>query len=223
VQEGALVPGTLAADNFNYGGIKSAGLPGPSITLPTREFINGQWVTVQSEFRTFGDPGEGFQAIISFLQQNPRYQNALAIGRSNPEAFAGALGAAGYATDPTWADKIWNIGRQAVEQFGSEPGPALPPASVQPPPPGQPPSQAPPPANFGSTAGLPNIVELPETTIFNTPLGPFKLNPTGLVNIGGRVGFSVVALGLIMAGAVWVLWQATPDSAKTAAVKAVAA
>jgi hypothetical protein len=66
-------------------------------------------------------------------------------------------------------------------------------------------------------------VDLPDVTIGDTPFGKLTVNPTGLVNIGGRVAISALALGLIFVGTVALAWKATPDEAKTAAVKAATA
>jgi len=49
-----------------------------------------------------------FQDYASLLLDNPRYRRALNTG-SDAQAFAHALQAGGYATDPAYADKLGKV------------------------------------------------------------------------------------------------------------------
>lgn len=117
VNEGVMVPGTLAHDQYNVGGIKTAGLPGPSIRLPTTEYdANGRPYNTYDDFRVFSSIADGFQGFAQFLDRNPRYGQALAV-RGNPTMFINALAAAGYATDPGWPGQVLGIAANAP-QYG---------------------------------------------------------------------------------------------------------
>jgi peptidoglycan hydrolase FlgJ len=59
-------------------------------------------------FRAYGTVAEGLAGYAEFLRTNPRYEGALASG-SNGAAFVAELQAAGYATDPRYAEKIHAI------------------------------------------------------------------------------------------------------------------
>ena len=88
----------------NLFGIKaSRGMP--SITMPTWEVLNGKNVTVQAPFRAYNSLQESIDDHAQFFHRNSRYARALAV-KADPRAFARAIHAAGYATDPAYADKL---------------------------------------------------------------------------------------------------------------------
>ena len=89
----------------NYFGIKGEGQ-----SFKTHEFIQGEKVQVVDSFRKYSSLEESFLDFGRFLNQNPRY--ALALQEKDPERFAKALQAAGYATDPEYADKLISIIRR---------------------------------------------------------------------------------------------------------------
>ena len=80
------------------------------MTLPTKEFIKGQWVVVPAKWRKY----ESWQASIddhaAFLRRNPRYKDCFAC--TTAQAFAKALSQAGYATDPAYSDKVIGLIKQ---------------------------------------------------------------------------------------------------------------
>ncbi len=100
--------------NYNFFGIKADGAwQGARQTVNTLEFEGGAMVSRKAAFRAYDTVGASFQDYVQFLQNNPRYQTALAA-KSNPADFARALQKAGYASDPQYADKliaIMNSGR----------------------------------------------------------------------------------------------------------------
>ena len=104
----------------NYFGIKAydkGGVPqiGPIakgfVTLPTREVVNGRSITVNARFRSYASMADSFRDHANFLKVNSRY--APAFGHTgDPDAFARAIAKAGYATDPSYADKLIALMRQ---------------------------------------------------------------------------------------------------------------
>lgn len=81
---------------------------GQRITRETQEYQNGQVINQNAEFRAYDSFQHSFNDYIDFLQSNPRYQTALKT-TDNPEQFINALQQAGYATDPSYADKVMRI------------------------------------------------------------------------------------------------------------------
>jgi flagellar protein FlgJ len=101
----------LAQKGFNLFGIKAiGGWTGPTISMPTREVVNGQSITVQAAFRKYPNWLGSIQDHAAFLTGNPRY--AAAFKAANGEAFATAIAAAGYATDPNYANSLIALMRQ---------------------------------------------------------------------------------------------------------------
>jgi len=83
----------------NYFGIKGKGQE-----LKTRERISGEEVEVKSHFRVYESKEESFADYGRLLSTAPRY--AAALQAESPEEFARKLQAAGYATDPKYAEKL---------------------------------------------------------------------------------------------------------------------
>jgi len=98
---------TLATEANNFFGMKGEG-PAGHITLPTTEFVNGQRVTVQANFRRYHNPQESFEDHGRLLANNTRYAQAM-TNADDPHKFAQELQRAGYATDPEYASKISKI------------------------------------------------------------------------------------------------------------------
>ena len=90
----------------NYFGIKAQGPSsfGPiaigTVTVPTREVINGQSVMVSGRFRKYRSMDDSMRDHGRFLRDNPRYKPAFAHSR-DANAFAQAIHRAGYATGRT--------------------------------------------------------------------------------------------------------------------------
>lgn len=96
-------------DACNYFGIKAQSGE-PSVTLQTREVEGGKSVFVDAAFRRFASVEECFAAHGHFLRNNSRY--AKAFETADGESFARAIAAAGYATDPKYADLLVEIIQQ---------------------------------------------------------------------------------------------------------------
>lgn len=81
---------------------------GETVTRRTLEYFDGRPVRVNAAFRSYTDFGAAFDDYANFIEQNPRYRQALERA-ANPRAYAAALQQAGYATDPQYARKILQI------------------------------------------------------------------------------------------------------------------
>ncbi|MDE2103876.1 MAG: glucosaminidase domain-containing protein [Patescibacteria group bacterium] len=99
----------LAQRGKNLFGVKAfPGWEGATMSLPTREFFKGRWVTVNAQWCVYVDWIDSILAHAKFLFGEPRYKPALTV-REDVKKFAPAIQAAGYATDPEYAKKILMI------------------------------------------------------------------------------------------------------------------
>ena len=95
--------------SYNLFNIKA----GPSWNGPTTaqktvaEFEGGSWQSRQAAFRSYASWAEAFDDYAKLLTDNPRY--AKVLGRNDAAGFAHGLKNAGYATDPSYADKLIRI------------------------------------------------------------------------------------------------------------------
>ena len=97
------------APGNNMFGIKAGGnWQGAVQALATLEVEDGATVARTERFRGYGDLAGSFNDYAGLLLDNPRYQRALNTG-SDAHAFARALQAGGYATDPAYADKLSRV------------------------------------------------------------------------------------------------------------------
>jgi len=93
---------------FNLFGIKAdPSWTGAVTTQQTHEVVNGQTITITANFRAYADWLSSLNDHATFLMTNPRYQPAFAY--TTGALFAQAVAAAGYATDPQYAQKIIEI------------------------------------------------------------------------------------------------------------------
>ncbi|MGM0601161.1 MAG: glucosaminidase domain-containing protein [Candidatus Rifleibacteriota bacterium] len=95
-------------DGKNLFGIKGTG-PAGSISVPTREYINGRYVNITDNFRKYNTWMESIEDHARLLQ-NSRYAECMR-NSDNPDQFARELQRAGYATDPQYASKLISIMR----------------------------------------------------------------------------------------------------------------
>lgn len=80
---------------------------GPTYAIATREYLGGQWVMQNALFRKYTDWLGSITDHAQFLITNPRYAQAFQC--ADGVAFAQAVAAAGYATDPQYAQKLASI------------------------------------------------------------------------------------------------------------------
>jgi flagellum-specific peptidoglycan hydrolase FlgJ len=99
----------LAAQDNNLFGIKGAG-PAGSVLRPTQEYENGQFVTVNAQFRVYRNVAQSITDHGLLLATGSSYRQAMADRRS-PDAFANALTGV-YATDPNYGTNLITIMRQ---------------------------------------------------------------------------------------------------------------
>lgn len=98
-----------SGSSFNLFNIKAHNSwQGDTVSKQALEYRDGRALTQNSTFRAYESYQQSFDDYVSFLQTQPRYQDALQhVG--DPELFIEQLHKAGYATDPQYADKIKRI------------------------------------------------------------------------------------------------------------------
>lgn len=97
----------LTVQANNLFGVKGKG-PAGSITLPTREFSGGRWVTVNAAFRAYRNWGESIVDHAKLLTGGVSWNRQLyskVIG-ADARTAAQEVAKAGYATDPGYAGKL---------------------------------------------------------------------------------------------------------------------
>lgn len=94
----------MPAGSNNPFGIKAVP-PQPSVTVPTREFVNGQWETIYQPFRKFDNIAEAFDLHGQLLATNSAYAEARQYEHGQDAEFAQAL-QGHYATDPHYGSLL---------------------------------------------------------------------------------------------------------------------
>lgn len=101
----------LSQNYYNLYGVK-AGAAEPSVQLETSEFIDGKWIMIMAPFRVYNSWAESVEAHAKLLTYgvdwNPKLYEPVLKAKNYKEA-AHALQKAGYATDPTYAQKIIQV------------------------------------------------------------------------------------------------------------------
>jgi len=106
--ESAYGQSLLASKYNNYFGIKAgSSWKGDFVLLPTKEFVNGRYITINDKFRRYSSFTASVKDYINFLKSNTRYSKVFTqksvIGQLQ------ALQNAGYATAPNYANVIYGI------------------------------------------------------------------------------------------------------------------
>ena len=94
----------------NYFGIKAVSNASPENTTGTMEFMGGKWICVQAQFSAYPSIQECIRQYGVFLQ-NPRYLKCFTA--QSAQAFCLELQLCGYATDPSYGEKLITI----INQF----------------------------------------------------------------------------------------------------------
>ncbi len=81
---------------------------GQYILKPTREVENGHNVIVQAKFRKYSSPQKSFENYVHFVTQ-PNYIAHGVDKATTPEDQIKCIAAAGYATDPNYANTIIGV------------------------------------------------------------------------------------------------------------------
>jgi flagellum-specific peptidoglycan hydrolase FlgJ len=103
IEESAWGQSSLAAEYHNLFGIKGTG-PAGSVTLPTQEYENGSWVTIDAQFAVYHNEAESIAGHAELLATSGYYVQAMA-DRAYPDAFANNLTGV-YATDPDYGANL---------------------------------------------------------------------------------------------------------------------
>ena len=129
IEESAWGQSSLAAQYHNLFGIKGTG-PAGSVTLPTQEYENGSWVTIDAQFAVYHNDAESIAGHAELLATSGYYARAMA-DRAYPDAFANDLTGV-YATDPDYgANLIALMKLYNLYQYDTAPT-ATPPAAPAP-------------------------------------------------------------------------------------------
>lgn len=81
---------------------------GDALNRTSLEFGDGALYHQVSRFRAYASPAQSLADYVEFIQDNPRYQQALKHA-GDDEAYIREIQNAGYATDPHYADKVISI------------------------------------------------------------------------------------------------------------------
>ncbi len=85
------------------------------VVVSTLEFDGTVAKQEQAQFRVYQNMADSFEDYTQFIGEKPRYANAIAQG-DNPYRYLQELQHAGYATDPEYAKKVWNVYRSDLVQ-----------------------------------------------------------------------------------------------------------
>ncbi|KOC91806.1 flagellar assembly peptidoglycan hydrolase FlgJ [Winslowiella iniecta] len=100
--------------SYNLFGIKAnSSWQGDTTEITTTEYEHGVAKKVQASFRVYSSYAEALTDYVRLLSTNPRY--AAVASAHTAEQGAHALQAAGYATDPKYAQKLVGM----IQQFKS--------------------------------------------------------------------------------------------------------
>lgn len=93
----------------NLFGIKAgAGWKGAVAEVTTTEYVDGRPRKLVQRFRAYASAADSFRDYARLMSNNERYSQVLASG-GDARRFAQGLQAAGYATDPAYADKLGRV------------------------------------------------------------------------------------------------------------------
>lgn len=86
---------------------------GDSVNIRTLEYRDGVAQRERASFRSYESYNDSFDDYVEFLKSSPRYEQALSQA-NDPQAYLGGLQDAGYATDPHYADKVYEISQRPL-------------------------------------------------------------------------------------------------------------
>jgi lysozyme len=96
----------------NLFGIKANGTTGATVTVSTKEFVNGEYVNIQAAFRAYPSLAASVEDHGKFLASNSRYKNML--GCRDYSKVCQLLQQDGYATEPDYASQLIAL----IKQYG---------------------------------------------------------------------------------------------------------
>lgn len=104
-----LFKGKDGESSHNLFGIKAGSQwDGQVAVVDTLEYRGGLAQKEKARFRVYQDFAASMQDYVNLLKSQPRYQDAIAVSHDTPAYFK-QLQAAGYATDPNYAEKILGV------------------------------------------------------------------------------------------------------------------
>jgi flagellar protein FlgJ len=104
-----MIHNTQGKNSYNLFGIKAdSRWQGNKAMVNTIEFDQGVAATKKEPFRVYESFADSMRDYVSFVQQNPRYEQAVKQTQSSENYFS-ELQKAGYATDPNYADKVMSV------------------------------------------------------------------------------------------------------------------
>lgn len=101
----------LTAVSNNLFGIKANGWSGKTVEYPTKEYIDGKYISVVGTFRAYDSLNKSIEDHGAFLASNARYHNI--IGETDYETVCYRLHMDGYATAPNYPETLIKI----IEQY----------------------------------------------------------------------------------------------------------
>ena len=103
-------------NSFNLFGIKANnGWQGDTAVVSTLEYNQGVAQKEVARFRAYRSPEQSLADYVAFIRSSPRYQDAVAAS-GDSKAYFEQLQAAGYATDPAYAEKIMAVYQSPIMQ-----------------------------------------------------------------------------------------------------------
>jgi flagellar protein FlgJ len=99
--------GSRAPGNNLFGIKADPSWKGPTVPILTHEVVNGERVKITAKFRAYPTLADSLVDHARFFLDNPRYRKCFL--EKTGEGWARAVQAAGYATDPGYADKLISI------------------------------------------------------------------------------------------------------------------
>jgi hypothetical protein len=97
----------VISSSYNLFNIKGSG-PAGSVSVKTKEFENGKYITITANFRKYHNYAESFADYAALITGNKRYAPAIKV-KSDPKKYVQELQKCGYATDPKYGTNIISI------------------------------------------------------------------------------------------------------------------
>lgn len=101
----------LAVENNNLYGIKGSNSAN-TVVMNTKEFVNGEWIEIEAPFRKYENWQESMNDHAALFVNGTDWnanQYADVLAAENYEEAAHALQENGYATDPTYTEKLTRL------------------------------------------------------------------------------------------------------------------
>ncbi|MGX7092335.1 glycoside hydrolase family 73 protein [Hutsoniella sourekii] len=99
----------LASDYYNLYGVKTDADDPDKVAFNTMEFVDGEWIEITDYFKVYpswqASMAQHAELIHYGTSWDPNYYQLVKDGKTYQEQASG-LQEAGYATDPTYANKI---------------------------------------------------------------------------------------------------------------------